>query len=99
MNLKNMFENTMEGILTGITGLSMVAGISYLLNGVMLRDYYFNKLLRKADTNQNYVLEETELRELSRRAKIPFDPQNSDPRKDLDFLDIAILPFKYFEKK
>jgi len=99
MNLKNMFENTMEGILTGITGLSMVAGISYLLNGVMLRDYYFNKLLRKADTNQNYVLEETELRELYRRAKIPFDPQNSNPRKDFDFLDIAILPFKYFEKR
>lgn len=95
MKLKNIFENTMESIFVGTIGLSMLAGASYLINGLMLRDYHLNELLRKADTNQNYVLEETELRELYRKANIPFYLQNSNPRNDLDFWDIAVLPLKY----
>lgn len=95
MKLKNIFENTMESILVGTIGLSMLAGASYLINGVMLRDYHLNKLLRKAGTNQNYILEETELRELYRKANILFDLQNSNPRNDLSIWNIAVLTLKY----
>lgn len=95
MKLKNIFENTMESILVGTIGLGMLAGASYLINGVILRDYHLNELLRKTDTNQNYVLEETELRELYRKANIPFDLQNSNPRNDLSIWNIVVLPLKY----
>ena len=98
MNLKNFnkgIEKITETVLLGTLGLGMLAGISYLVNGVILRDYHINEILRNADSNQNYILEENELQELYRKANIPFDPRNSNPRKDLDTFNLITLPFKY----
>src|SRR3989344_2042913 len=95
MNWKKSFYNLRDniGVIlgTGMAISTLTLAAYFLIDRTTLHDSRLNRILRNTDTNQDYVLEETELQELYKRTGKVFVPNFSNPKEDFSYNEVRKL--------